>query len=141
MIKEVYITESDCGIIPGRKYLVIEWHSQLCRQDREKYERLVKEFKDKYPDYCETCQGWGFFEETYDPSPPGVSLSPGYLTDREPCPDCQEEGLCPRCKAPITGRELYCEECDWHWHDSGMPMAPECSCWHTRPYTIVRRIP
>ncbi|MEE9593156.1 MAG: hypothetical protein V3W28_06225 [Thermoplasmata archaeon] len=42
---------------------------------------------------CPACMGTGIIEVPFDPSPPGVSLSPGYLLDDEECPECGGSGI------------------------------------------------
>ncbi len=42
---------------------------------------------------CPACMGTGIVEVPFDPSPPGVSLSPGYLLDEEECPECGGSGI------------------------------------------------
>jgi len=60
-----------------------------------------------------------------DPSPPGVSLSPGSYMSVEPC-DCVAERKCPWCSSPLVGDEndfdiddctLECSDgdCKWTW--------------------------
>jgi hypothetical protein len=43
-------------------------------------------------DICERCEGARWVEYSYDPSPPGVALAPGTMTDMEPCPKCNPRG-------------------------------------------------
>lgn len=62
-----------------------------------------------------------------DPSPPGVSLSPGSYTFVDPC-ECVEAGICPWCGSALVGdlmdfglnSDLKCgrendETCAWTW--------------------------
>jgi hypothetical protein len=59
-----------------------------------------------------------------DPSPPGVSLSPGAYTYFDPCP-CVDSGECPWCGSRLVGVEdeygdgctLECSaaDCEWTW--------------------------
>lgn len=51
----------------------------------------------KHPLACKNCKGAGFLWEAYDPSPLGISLSPGMMYDAEPCPKCFGQGICPWC--------------------------------------------
>ena len=44
---------------------------------------------------CETCEGRGWVSVRFDPSPAGVALSPGWMEDVEPCPDCNPNGTDP----------------------------------------------
>ena len=50
---------------------------------------------------CSKCGGTGFVVYEDDPSPSGVSLSPGTMMFSDPCPECYEKDICPRC-----GRQL-----------------------------------
>lgn len=59
------------------------------KERREAWER-------QYPNYCRCCGGHGAFYSTYDPSPAGVSLGPGYMTDSDPCTDYHQLTLPPR---------------------------------------------
>jgi ribosomal protein S27AE len=59
-----------------------------------------------------------------DPSPPGVSLSPGSYAYVDPCP-CVIERICPHCGEQLIGSDdnyskdsrLECgsEDCGWTW--------------------------
>lgn len=91
-----------------------------------------------WPDHCQTCGGTGIACYSYDPSPAGVSLSAGSMTDCDPCSDCEEKGLCPRCKFPrvwdeVLESHLACSACGFyngpdeqHW-TPGRPMI-DCYC-------------
>ncbi len=62
----------------------------------------VARFEAAHPDYCRTCGGSGIHEYNYDPSPAGVSLAPGSMTETEPCPICTEKGLCSLCSKLLS---------------------------------------
>jgi hypothetical protein len=49
----------------------------------------------EWPNHCKHCAGWGGHSYSDDPSPPGVSLSPGTTDDYDPCEMCH--GHCSRC--------------------------------------------
>lgn len=97
----------------------------------------------KYPSYCQHCGGWGGSVYSYDPSPAGVSLSSGCMYDWEPCPECLEKGICPRCGTQHDPDSEWwaepsgCPSCGWteddgtEWHrqTDGMPPPWECYCW------------
>jgi hypothetical protein len=81
---------------------------------------LTKSYAQKWPSYCQNCNGYGGAFEKFDPSPGGVSLSPGYLVEICPCPECLEQGICPRCAQPIETD--HCYFCDWDLDcDHGIP--------------------
>ncbi len=85
-----------------------------------------------WPNHCRDCGGYGQFAESYDPSPDGVSLGSGYMTDYEPCAACTEKGICPRCGflGGLTPEgEGPCHNCFWTYEDGGRPgWKYECEC-------------
>lgn len=105
------------------------------------FEREILAYKAKWPNYCEECGGWGGHVSYYDPSPSGIGLSPGYMMDYDPCAECLEQDICPRCgfKTPdifVEGEyeDYYqCPKCGWKEGDEGIPQEPpwppECTCW------------
>ena len=106
-------------------------HSKECLERTAKVMILIAEWTAKWPDYCTKCDGRGEFVYSFDPSPAGVSLSPGTLEDVEPCGQCTEQGICARCGEaglnPETG-EGPCSHCGWNYDDC-LPHMPECFCW------------
>ena len=104
-----------------------------CKRNRARAEQLRQEWKEKWPKYCTKCEGWGGFWYSFDPSPAGVSLSSGTLEDFDPCPDCYENGICPRCGEPGFEGEEYggpCQKCGWDFSIAcGLPAEAECWCW------------
>lgn len=72
-----------------------------------------------HPGYCRTCEGWSASYSTYDPSPAGVSLSPGYMVDVAPCPHCTDapEARCPHCSSvlPVDDNAEPIWECACGW--------------------------
>lgn len=117
-------------------------HTEQCRRFFATYDQEVREFKSRFPAYCRTCKGWGASFGTYDPSPSGVSLSAGSMPDVEPCPDCVDNGRCPRCGKQLLSADQLdtgvgpesCPDCGWHWSGrdgtGGISEPPECTCWH-----------
>lgn len=118
-------------------------HTQQCL----KYQLENNSWKDKWPNHCKTCGGvgsWGSY--SYEDGPDGG-----------PCPDCTEEGKCPRCgnhtillcvsennDPPMRDCNDYalCLTCGWNEYivqdvsklarESGyiMPhVGYECECW------------
>ena len=84
----------------------------------------------RWPNYCRKCEGKGEILYQEDPSAGGISLSPGTMTFGEPCPDCTEQGKCPRCGMlnawndddwDIGNLDEYswpkksCQECGWSY--------------------------
>lgn len=120
-------------------------HLKDCVQAQEKWDKEKKQFEATFQDYCQTCGGRGGHSYRYDPSPRGVSLSPGYMEDWEPCPDCVENGVCPRCRTELKeySDQWRCSRCEWtdnphtvvgHELASGMPEQPECWCDYRKEY-------
>jgi hypothetical protein len=109
-------------------------HSPACYAAHTRWEEEMRQFEGRYPDYCRTCGGAGYTCYEYDPSPPGVSLSPGTMTDCDPCPDCEEQGKCGVCKAELGPDEDECERVCGCSHDIIAPPEPECFCWDDRSW-------
>ena len=114
-------------------------HHKTCIDAHENWEDQVSQYKHDYPNYCKSCNGWGGNYSRYDPSPSGISLGSGYMLDYEPCEDCVEKGICPRCgkvsdniiTALSDGDCGVCEHCGWSMeetHVDGIPDEPECYC-------------
>lgn len=126
-------------------------HTKQCQEATAKAQKAIEEFDQKWPKCCKKCGGAGELEYTYDPSPAGVSLAPGTMTDADPCPDCAEKGVCARCGEPLP--EVFWSEGDWPkpcphcgtlfgwiyihgvqrenkaWIGEIRPELPECWCW------------
>ncbi len=98
---------------------------QCDRREAEYGEKLV-EFERRYPKYCRTCGGSEVVKYRDDPSPAGVSLSPGYMDYIEPCPGCLGRGVCGLCGTavdPVTfERVCGCSE------GIEKPAMPEYEC-------------
>ncbi len=118
-----------------------EWHTQQCLDNTEKYEQEKAEYEKRWPGYCRRCNGAGGHWYDYDPSPAGVSLAAGSLTDCDPCPECAEEkGVCPRCGTKMHKDwwqdDEPCPHCGWDWlrGESDALGPPECYCWEHKDY-------
>ncbi len=79
--------------------------------------QAVREYKEKWPNYCLSCGGWGaqMWVEDHGLAGRGAVFS-------KPC-ECVINGTCPRCGAKDVIDEDGsgpCPECDWD-HDGGMP--------------------
>lgn len=118
-------------------------HSDICNKMQQKYRDTLAAYEREHPHYCRKCGGQGAKFVEYDPSPAGVSLSPGYMVDIEPCTECVEQGKCPRCGASdlpwdeeaVWDAQDACPHCGWAWgknSDDYAPQQPECSCWERR---------
>lgn len=116
-------------------------HSLECKAELERREALREAYAIAWPDHCEHCEGWGQFCYSYDPSPAGVSLAPGKLTDCDPCPECAEKGRCPRCGSVAVSPEGdECFRCGWNLDAEGMPPPAECTCWVDRMEDEIARL-
>lgn len=112
-------------------------HSPECQ--KESNERLAarERWILEWPNYCKTCDGAGSSYSTYDPSPAGVSLGPGSMTDVSICPDCAEKGICSRCGHQAWNPDTDdcstpCTNCGWDGEDR-LPPQPECYCYMNSP--------
>jgi len=113
-------------------------HTDQCKKQHVDLQVERARYAAKWPNYCRKCHGEGFTWYTYDPSPAGVSLSPGSMEDCDPCPDCIEKGLCPRCGQKVwdgiddweNNEPVMCPLCGWDESEpDSMPPEPECYCW------------
>lgn len=121
----------------------------MCNPDakeRNWWDRIL--WQARWSEYCTHCEGEGGSVSYYDPSPAGVSLSPGYMVDWDPCPHCTEKGICPRCGAdlPLVTYEDFdgtlvvddetdpnkpCLRCGWNPDKPDIcPPLMECECWY-----------
>lgn len=111
-------------------------HSAACIAASERLEAANAAYKKEWPDYCRSCGGHGGF------SSPGCSVPYGatYVSlpdDYDPCPDCWEDGGCPRCGKEIMSREAaeegaeipeVCPHCGWKDGDPGLQEEDICAC-------------
>lgn len=56
---------------------------------------------------CGSCGGHGGSDYAFDPSPSGVSLSPGFMWDWDPCEDCTGAGICPSCGTQLSDDDAW----------------------------------
>ncbi len=109
-------------------------HTQFCNDRQAKYKAAIAEYELAHPNYCRKCGGVGGFYTSYDPSPPGVSLSPGYMLDYDPCSECVEQGKCPVCgQETLNDDGDKCSSCGWNCEDdqkTAAPVEPDCECWY-----------
>lgn len=117
-------------------------HTPACLKQAQERERTIQEWEARYPHYCRPCAARGQFFYSYDPSPTRVSLASGTLVDIDPCVECTEKGICPRCGtlAWVVDEDGWmdddtqtpCPSCGWNWgkqQDDGRPPDYECYCW------------
>jgi len=117
-------------------------HTELCKQQHTRSSIERARYVARWPEYCIYCEGEGKMCYTYDPSPPGVSLSPGYMEDCDPCSECLGQGICPRCGKEVWDYEdwdyedysnddpLTCPLCGWRESNPDcLPAEAECLCW------------
>lgn len=127
-----------------RTHHEIDAHTPRCVQQTALVELSRWHWKQMWPNYCPKCEGLGFHYYQYDPSPPGISLSPGYMVDCDPCKCIEKAGACPRCGEQFITDDNFeelqdrngvfsCPFCDWQSDtpDVDMFMIPqnECYCW------------
>jgi hypothetical protein len=92
-----------------------------------KFQKDYAEAKAKYPNACTSCGGAGMVYSTYDPSPAGISLGSGSMTDADPCAKCVEQDVCPRCgekginwiegtdaQSGLSDDHFECPHCMWN---------------------------
>jgi hypothetical protein len=108
-------------------------HTATCIANFAQHEAELAAYQERWPEHCQACRGHGGGVIAYDPSPAGVSLSQGCMYDFEPCPECYDKGICPRCAKPMVANmdedlPANCPHCGWK-QGQGAPGAPECDCW------------
>lgn len=92
-------------------------HTKECWALINKQWKRMDDWVKAHPNYCRHCGGVGAFFSIYDPSPSGVSLSPGSMTDVDPCPECAEKGICAEC-----GQQMFNPEDPNHdWEPATCP--------------------
>lgn len=60
-------------------------HTASCKKMNERIEREQREYEKRWPNYCRTCGATGMQCYQFDPSPAGVALSGGTMTECDPC--------------------------------------------------------
>lgn len=110
-------------------------HTSECNQAQAKFKAEVEAYHQAWPNHCDHCHGWGSHSYTYDPSPAGVALGPGFMVDTDPCSDCIEEAKCPRCGQQTFPDDttMICSSCGFDLEHTnknpGLPEPPDCVCW------------
>lgn len=96
-----------------RQHLLPFYHEEQCLTRQLTAERQIRIYRAQWPNFCQHCRGWGYFEWEEDPSPAGVALSPGTMTMSDPCHICVENGKCPRCLSEFYMGGTICAVCEW----------------------------
>lgn len=116
-------------------------HDPACLKASLRYREMEIDYLHRWPRTCPTCGGTGGAVSAGCSVPYGMG-SVNLPDEFDICPDCIEEGICPRCgKQTMADQDSdaeHCTACGWTWGES-LPEPPECSCWaHKRndPYSI-----
>lgn len=90
-------------------------HSDKCIKATQERKEVHDAWMEKWPNACTSCGGAAGDYYSYDPSPFGVSLSSGQMTDFDTCQKCIEEGICGRCgkKQTFDDPDDSCYNCGW----------------------------
>jgi ribosomal protein L37E len=112
-------------------------HSKECLQAFGVYYLALTLYERYWPHYCRTCKGQGGTYSYYDPSPAGVSLAAGQMEDFEPCSECVEKDICPRCGEKSTidwdADKQVCSVCGFDCsYKMAAPQEPECFCYEEK---------
>ena len=131
---------------PPRRFL-IRGHTLGCWRFKIRKWIAYRRYVRRWPQFCRKCGAAGEIGGYYDPSPAGVSLSPGRMWDADPC-ECTEAGRCPRCAKPVFTEDdwtddenVICPLCGWRYGESDdtapiPPWSDDCGCWEHRPWTL-----
>ena len=136
--------ESDARDEAGRRnedyQKMRQFHTDDCWDAIEVQQAAIDAWKRQWPLHCQICHGEGGKSSSFDPSPAGVSLSPGSFYGFDPCESCVSWGRCPRCGHGDVGVGIpeksdpepleTCPECGWTQTPECMPPQPaECTCF------------
>lgn len=121
---------------------MLEAHVPECINAHKEIAQAIKEYELRWPKHCRNCNGAGLFVSYDNPSPAGISLSAGNMENIEPCEQCTEVGLCPRCGTYglADGQderdvgEGPCANCGWNYNMGGKPeqfSSFDCNCYAT----------
>ena len=106
---------------------------------------LWRAWKTTHPHSCDRCQATGYLESTENGAPHGAGYWPMPVSD--PCPNCLEQGKCPRCAAELPAcddpDEEHCLVCGWNVTSDPAPANGPCLClarWHTRLELLVSEL-
>ena len=107
-------------------------HHPDCVKAEVRYKETLAEYEHQWPHYCTSCGGWGGYSVAGCSVPYG-STYVNLPDETEVCPDCLEEGICPRCgERTMVDQDSdaeHCTSCGWNWDEGGAPFPVECYCW------------
>lgn len=118
-------------------------HTQDCFNRMTVAEASRAEYLKTYPNACHTCHATGEIRWTENGAPHGAGNWAMPMTG--PCPDCYEQGRCPRCHTqhPDDWTEddpKPCTSCNWDKVTSvPLPAVPECSCYNRDDVALFAR--
>jgi len=104
-------------------------HTDECNAAFAEWLEARSDWVRRHPKACPYCFGRGFHVSRYDLSSAGVSLSPGYMEDIEPCLHCEGQEtkpVCALCGAELAGPDGYERVCGCA--NDPYPEEPECFC-------------
>lgn len=101
--------------------------TEECKMYAKKQQELIDAYIKEWPNHCKDCGGWGI----------GSSWEEYGSFFIDPCPNCSENGICPRCGKEVAqfkeaielGDEFKpCPHCGWEEAKTdGKP--PDYECW------------
>lgn len=105
-------------------------HLESCVRTAISVRQAREEYEDQYPMHCESCEGWGGTVYVADPAFTLVPDIGENQVDIDPCRDCLEQGLCPRCSNSYDPEEEdNCSFCDFELGvTEGKPYPHTCIC-------------
>jgi len=102
-------------------------HKSECVELHKTFADIKAKWLQQYPNHCQQCRGYGGSESRYDPSPSGVSLGSGFMSDFDTCTLCTDKGICSLCAGKIDEDGVCVAGCDVGRDHPGD--GPECVCW------------
>lgn len=103
-----------------RSCILALFHQRNARED----------YEERYPCYCEECEGWGYIHYLPDIDLDLLLDAPKEVFNRQYC-RCVLTGKCPRCGTDdaFDLESGDCEECGFVLGKTeGMPLRHQCSC-------------
>lgn len=119
-------------------------HTARCDANRGSWAEMRAEYVAKWPKSCRKCDASGGMEVS-DRVPYGSTWVS--MPSTEPCPECMEQGKCPRCG--FTGMSedwetpTPCAQCGWQWGDKPGDRCPpewDCDCWEFELDTLAEGV-
>jgi len=102
-------------------------HTQECDEECIHRNKLILEWKQRWPKYCKNCKGYGQFYQASDFYDPGgidpCEMCTAHEGDGPHCARCGENGLEEDGSGP-------CTSCGWNYDDGIPPEIEECNCLH-----------